>query len=67
MTENNFSLINKFFNNHKTKQPTFATEMKTKNIHNSLSPRQNNDRLAGYLPAKGSGCGMYFIELKCKL
>lgn len=46
---------------------TFATEMKMKNIHINLSVRQYSDRLAGFLPAKGSGCGMYFNELKCKL
>jgi hypothetical protein len=38
-------------------------------IHINLSLRQNSDRLAEYLPAKGYGCGMYFyrIELKCNL
>jgi hypothetical protein len=41
--------------------------MKTKYIHINLSERQNSDRLAGFLPAKGSGCSMYFIEEKCKL
>jgi hypothetical protein len=41
--------------------------MKTKYIHINLSVRQNNDRLAGFLPAEGSGRGMYFIELKCKV
>jgi len=41
--------------------------MKMKNIHSSLSEGQNYDRLAGFLPAEGSGCGMYFMEMKCKL
>lgn len=29
-----------------------------------LSVRQNFDRLAGYLPAKSSGCNMYFYEIE---
>ena len=43
---------------------TFASEMKMKNIHINLSLRQNSDLLAGYLPAKGHGCGMYFYRIE---
>lgn len=39
--------------------------MKMKNIHINMSLGQNNDRLAGSFPAKGSGCGIYFMELNC--
>lgn len=41
--------------------------MKIKNIHINISVRQYSDCLAGFLPAKCSGCGMYFNELKRKL
>jgi len=41
--------------------------MKMKYIHINLSERQNSDCLAGFVPAKGIGCDMYFIEEKCKL
>jgi hypothetical protein len=53
--------------NYINKRPTFALEMKIKNLHINLSLKQNSDRLEGFYPAKGYGCGMYFIELKCKL
>jgi hypothetical protein len=33
-----------------------------KYIHINMSVRQYSDCLAGFLPAKGSGCGMYFME-----
>lgn len=38
--------------------------MKLKNIHINLSLRQNSDFLAGYLPAKGFGCGMCFYGIE---
>jgi hypothetical protein len=41
--------------------------MEKKNININVSERQYSDRLAGFTLAKGSGCDMYFNELKCKL
>lgn len=38
--------------------------MKMKYIHISLSLKQNSDRLAGFLPAKCSGCDMYLYEIE---
>lgn len=40
---------------------TFALEL-VKNNHMSLSAIKNSDRLAGFLPAKDSGCHMHFME-----
>lgn len=53
--------------NYINKRPTFALEMKIKNLHINLSVRQNSDRLVGNFPADGYGCDMYFIKLKSRL
>jgi hypothetical protein len=53
--------------NYINKRPTFALEMKMKNIHMNLSTKQYSDCLVGNFPADGCGCDMYFIELKSKL
>ncbi|GIQ57254.1 hypothetical protein ACHRVW_19860 [Flavobacterium collinsii] len=45
---------------------TFAPEMEMKNININWSVGLYSDRLVGFAPAKGSGCDMYFNELKCK-
>jgi hypothetical protein len=38
--------------------------MEMKNIHNNPSVRQYCDLLAEFISAKGSGCDVYFNELK---
>lgn len=47
-----------------TKYTTFVAIIKYIKIHMTLSIAKYFDHLAGELPAKVSGCNMYFYEIK---